>query len=127
MRNIPINEGRMIAERYGYDQVIIYARKVDRPAGIGETAKSEIKGGEHMTTYGINKVHCEVAARIGDHLKYKIMGWTKESAETCERAPHKVMTPEEYAAMPIIGWHEVCRDIDGFGGVGIRFFGETPR
>lgn len=38
---------------------------------------------------------------------------------------HKVMTPEEYAVMPIIGWHEVCRDIDGFGGTGIRFIGES--
>jgi hypothetical protein len=38
---------------------------------------------------------------------------------------HKVMTPEEYAAMPIIGWHEVCRDVDGFGGVGIRYLGEA--
>ena len=37
---------------------------------------------------------------------------------------HKVMTPEEYAAMPIKGWHEVCRDVDGFGGVGVRFLGE---
>jgi hypothetical protein len=34
---------------------------------------------------------------------------------------HKVMTQEEYMAMPIIGWHEVYRDIDGFGGVGVRF------
>jgi hypothetical protein len=37
---------------------------------------------------------------------------------------HKVMTPEEYASMTIVGWHEVCRDFDGFGGVGIRFI--TP-
>jgi len=36
---------------------------------------------------------------------------------------HKVMTPEEYAAMPIVGWHEVCRDYDGCGGVGVRFLG----
>lgn len=35
--------------------------------------------------------------------------------------PHKTMTPEEYAAMPIIGWHEVCRNVDGCGGIGIRF------
>jgi hypothetical protein len=34
---------------------------------------------------------------------------------------HKVMTPEEYVAMPIIGWHSVYRDIDGYGAVGIRF------
>lgn len=37
--------------------------------------------------------------------------------------PHKVMTPEEYISMPIVGWHEVCRDIDGAGNVGIRFHG----
>jgi len=41
-----------------------------------------------------------------------------------DRGPHKIMTPEEYAAMPIKGWHEVCRDVDGFGGVGVRFLGE---
>jgi hypothetical protein len=34
---------------------------------------------------------------------------------------HKVMTPDEYAAMPLQGWHMVCRDVDGFGGVGVRF------
>lgn len=38
-----------------------------------------------------------------------------------ERKPHKVMTPEEYAATPLQGWHEVCRDVDGFGGVGVRY------
>ena len=65
---IPIDAGKMIAEKYGYDQVIIYARKVDT-----ETTQ----GGEHMTTYGVNKTHCDVAARIGDFLKYKIMGWEK--------------------------------------------------
>lgn len=43
--------------------------------------------------------------------------------EWIERRAHKVMTAEEYAAMPIIGWHEVCRDVDGFGGIGIRYLG----
>jgi len=33
----------------------------------------------------------------------------------------RVMTPEEYAAMPIIGWHQVCKDFDGCGNVGVRF------
>lgn len=33
----------------------------------------------------------------------------------------RVMTPEEYAAIPLVGWHMVCRDFDGFGGVGICF------
>jgi len=65
MQAIPIVRARDIAERYGYDQVIIYARKV----GEG--------GGEHMTTYGRTKQHCDIAAKIGDFLKYKIMGWTQ--------------------------------------------------
>lgn len=43
-----------------------------------------------------------------------------------ERRPHITMTPEEYAAIPIIGWHEVCRDVDGFGGVGVRYLGASP-
>lgn len=45
-------------------------------------------------------------------------------AHVGERKAHKVMTQEEYTAMPIIGWHEVCRDVDGFGGAGVRFLGE---
>ncbi len=35
------------------------------------------------------------------------------------------MTQEEYAGMPIVGWHEVCRDVDGAGGVGVRFLGDA--
>lgn len=70
MRPIPINAGKRIAERYGYDQVVIIARKVDAP---------DHPGGEHVTTYGVNKAHCAVAARIGDFLKHKVMGWTKET------------------------------------------------
>lgn len=67
---IPISAAKAIAENYGYDQVIIYARKVgDDPAPHGE----------HMTTYGVNRQHCDAAARIGDHLKYKVMGWKKEN------------------------------------------------
>jgi hypothetical protein len=77
LKRIPISAARQIAEAYGYDQVMVYARKVDRPAGIGETASAEIKGGEHMTTYGVTKVHCDVAARIGSHLQTAILGWTK--------------------------------------------------
>lgn len=60
---IPILAAKKIAEAYGYDQVVVMARKVD-PNGI-----------EHVTTYGIDKEHCEVAARMGNYLKHKIMGW----------------------------------------------------
>jgi hypothetical protein len=68
VKRIPISAAKRVAEDYGYDQVIIFARKV------GEDPNPH---GEWMTTYGITKEHCSVAARIGDFLKYKIMGWTK--------------------------------------------------
>jgi len=68
MKDIPIHAAKDIADRYGYDQIIIIGRKVG-PQNVG---------GEHCTTYGVNKEHCEVAARIGNFLKYKIMGWVQE-------------------------------------------------
>ena len=60
---IPIGAAKRIADIYGYDQIVIVARKV------GDN------GSEHVTTYGVDKANCEVAARTGDFLKYKIMGW----------------------------------------------------
>lgn len=62
MKRIPITAGRRIAEEYGYDQVVIVARKVG--------------GGEHCTTYGVDKANCDVAARIGNFFKFRLMGWT---------------------------------------------------
>lgn len=65
MRPVPIAAAERIAKQYGYDQVVIYARRVgDDPDPHGE----------HLTTYGINKTHCAVAAQIGTTLK-KVMGW----------------------------------------------------
>jgi hypothetical protein len=66
-RPIPIGAAKYIAETYGYDQVIIVARKV------GDT------GGEHCTTYGADKANCDVAASIGEFLKFKVMGWAQEN------------------------------------------------
>lgn len=69
MAPIPIAAAREIAERYGYDQVIIVARRChDTPEPHGE----------HVTTYGRNAQHCSVAARIGNFLKFKVMGWAEE-------------------------------------------------
>lgn len=65
---IPVVAARNIAEQYGYDQVVIIARKIGGP------------GAEHVTTYGRDRAHCDVAARIGDFLKHKVMGWVKENA-----------------------------------------------
>jgi hypothetical protein len=64
MKPIPIKAGQEIAEKYGYDQVIILGRRV-----------GEAPCGEHLTTYGVSKAHCEVAAKVGNFLKYKVMGW----------------------------------------------------
>lgn len=64
---IPISAAQKIADAYGYDQVVIVARKV----GNG--------GIEHVTTYGVDEANCEVAAKTGDFLKYKIMGWRNET------------------------------------------------
>ena len=72
MRPIPIGAAKRIADRYGYDQIVIVARRV------GEAPEP---CGEHVTTYGRNKAHCGIAAEIGDFLKYKIMNWAKENAD----------------------------------------------
>ena len=63
LRPIPVSAASAIAKRYGYDQVVLIARTV----GDG--------GGEHVTTYGRDKENCGVAARVGNFLKHKIMGW----------------------------------------------------
>lgn len=67
-KRIPIAAAKRIAEEYGYHQVVIIAR------AVGEG------GGEHCTTYGVDKANCAVAAKIGDFLKYKVMGWARENA-----------------------------------------------
>lgn len=69
MKPIPISAAKLIAEEYDYDQVIVIARKV------GED------GGEHVTTYGADKANCDVAARIGNYLKYEIMNWVRPPQE----------------------------------------------
>ena len=63
MQEIPIRTAQYVAEKYGYDQIVIIGRKV------GEN------GGEHVTTYGVDKANCDVAARIGNFFKHKLMGW----------------------------------------------------
>lgn len=71
MKRIPIAAAKRIAEEYGWDQVMIYARKV------GDDPQPH---GEHMTTYGVDKKHCDAMAKTASFLQTKIMGWTGESA-----------------------------------------------
>nr|VFJ89554.1 MAG: hypothetical protein BECKLFY1418B_GA0070995_101612 [Candidatus Kentron sp. LFY] len=73
--DIPISAAKEIAEKYDYDQVIIVARKVGR--------------NEHLTTYGVDKEHCDIAARLGNFLKYKVMGWHDENAALEPGTPGK--------------------------------------
>lgn len=63
MKPIPIAAAKHVAEQYGYDQIVIIGRKV------GES------GGEYCTTYGVDKANCDVATRIGNFFKHKLMGW----------------------------------------------------
>lgn len=65
MKPIPVSAGKKIAQEFDYDQVVVVARKVG------------LNGGEHVTTYGRNPEHCEIAARVGDFLKYEIMKWER--------------------------------------------------
>ena len=65
MTEIPISAAKAIADAYGYDQVVVYARRCH---------DSQEPHGEHMTTYGRTAEHCGVAARVGDTLK-RFMGW----------------------------------------------------
>lgn len=60
---IPITAAEAIAKDFGYDQVVIIARKV------GDD------GLEHVTTYGRGPEHCAIAARIGEFFKHNLMGW----------------------------------------------------
>lgn len=59
---IPIAAAERIAKQYGYEQIVIYARRTGQD------------GCEHMTTYGVDPTHCSVAARMGRVLK-QFMGW----------------------------------------------------
>ncbi|RIK92912.1 MAG: hypothetical protein DCC73_11585 [Proteobacteria bacterium] len=75
MKAIPVSAAEKIAKAYGYDQIVIIGRRV------GEEHEPH---GEHVTTYGMAPDHCQVAARMGDFLKFKIMQWPPELAEKCD-------------------------------------------
>ena len=61
---IPIAAAKEIAKKYGYEQVIIFARTTGKD------------GMEHMTTYGITRQHCSIAATAGLYLQ-ELLGWKK--------------------------------------------------
>lgn len=75
MLAVPVSAARHIAEAYGFDQVIVIARRV------GEAPDPF---GEHVTTFGRNAEHCGVAARVGNFLKHRIMGWPEHEVPPAE-------------------------------------------
>jgi hypothetical protein len=68
VKRIPIAAAKKIAEQYDYDQVIIIARKVGVVPGAH---------GEHITSYGASKEHCDSAAKQVEALK-NFMGWPSD-------------------------------------------------
>ena len=70
LKPIPVSAAKKIAQLYGYDQVIVIARRV------GEAPDP---CGEHVTTYGRDAQHCSVAARVGDFLKHQVMKWPRDA------------------------------------------------
>lgn len=80
MKPIPISVAKHIAEEYGYDQVVVYARR------CGE---SDTPHGEHLTTYGRTVAHCDIAARMGDSMK-RMMGWNSQRDQWVEREAIKL-------------------------------------
>lgn len=59
--HIPITAAERIGKDHAYDQVIIYARRVGEP------------GLEWVTTWGKDRTHCDVAARIGDAIRRQVV------------------------------------------------------
>ena len=81
MQEIPVSAAERIAKTYGYDQVVIMARRIDNalpPVNADTAINTGREEGEHITTYGVNKTHCSVAALMGSTLK-RIARWPSEA------------------------------------------------
>lgn len=61
---IPQSEAKAIADRYGYDQVIVIAR------GPG--------GAETLTTFARTAELCRVVARLGTYLQHEVLAWLRD-------------------------------------------------
>ena len=62
---IQLSEMEELCTKYGFDQVIVLARKV----GEG--------GYENLGTHGVDMEHSAAAEAIGVHLRIKVMGWVE--------------------------------------------------
>lgn len=88
-----------------------------------EELKAELKeleaANEAATSWG-----AAVGARY-ERIKAIKRSLAAPSPSQAEKA-HKVMTPEEYVASNIQGWHSVCRDYDNAGNVAVRYGAQSP-
>ena len=62
---IQLSEMEGLCTKYGFDQVIVLARKV----GEG--------GYENLGTHGVDMEHSTAAEAIGEHLRKDVMGWVE--------------------------------------------------
>ena len=83
---------KRVADDFGFDQIVLIARKV----GTGPA------NGEHVSSYGRDKQHCDVAAVMADVIKYRIMGWKPDTVIDWQDKP----LPED----PLI---KECRPMNG--------------
>ena len=66
IKRVPIAAAKRLAKQYGYEQVIIIARKVSRDSHGGS-----------MATYGTTRKHCDEAADVGNSMVERILHWEK--------------------------------------------------
>lgn len=90
MKSIPVSAAERVAKEFGYDQVVIIGRRVGAEGA---------PHGEHVTTYGIDRTHCAVAARLGDFFKHHLMKWPQEARPLDDW--HEDMGPVLWWAFPV--------------------------
>ena len=73
MKRIPIKTARDIAQRFEYDQVLIWAWNK--------------KDGQHVTTYGRSMQDCDQIAQGGNYIKRHMLNWPDNK---CCAEPHRV-------------------------------------
>jgi hypothetical protein len=71
--------------------------------------------------------HCDAIRAVRLAIVHAADLLKKDAASEQQKEAHKVMTKEEYITTPLAEWHEVCRNYDGFGGIGIRYLGEQQQ
>lgn len=110
-QRIPIKAAKQIAREYGYDQVVIFARA------------HRFDNKEHVTTYGKTVEDCDVAARMGNHLK-RVVGWPEEKCNAIPRRMKQALyTTCGYAggerdelACVLLKGHDADLHVDRYGG-----------